>query len=70
MKTLNGSYPQQFSINLQLILLPKHITDPFASCFIERFRNISYVDAKIQRLLIPSLLSEQFKSFMRVLPFS
>ena len=51
MKTLNGSYLQQFSKNLQLILLPKHVIDPFASCLFKRFPNMSYVDAKIQRLL-------------------
>ena len=46
MKTRNGSYLQQFSKNLQLILLPKHSI----VVLIKRFPNMSYVHAKIQRL--------------------
>ena len=37
---------------------------------IKRFLNMSNVDTKIQRLLIPSLLSEQFQSFTKFPPFS
>ena len=36
---------------------------------IKRFPNISHVNTKIQRLLIRSLLSEKFHSFMKFPPF-
>ena len=43
MKILNGSYSQQFSKNLQIILLSKHITDSLASCFNEETsKNVSW----------------------------
>ena len=56
--------------NLQLILLPKHIIDLLHLVLIKKFPNIAHVDNKIQRLLISSLLSEQFQSFLKSPPFS
>ena len=57
-KTCNSFYFK----NILLILL--------YLVLIKRFANMSHVDAKIQRLLIPSLLSEQFQCFMKFPPFS
>ena len=56
--------------NLQLILLPKHIIDLLHLVLIKKFPNIAHVDNKIQRVLISSLLSEQFQSFLKSPPFS
>ena len=36
---------------------------------IKRFPNMSHVDTKIQKLLIPFLLSEQFQSITKFAPF-
>ena len=69
MKTLIGSY-SQFSRSLQLILLPKQIIGPFVSFLRKRYPNMSHAITKIQRLLIPSLLYEQFQSFMEFPSFS
>ena len=60
----------KLSTNLQLILHPKHIIDLLHLVLIKRFPNMSQVDTKIQRLLIPFLLSEQFQSFTIFSPFS
>ena len=57
-KTCNSFYLQKALLTLLHFVL------------IKRFPNVSYVDAKIQRFLISSLLSEQFRSFMKFPPFS
>ena len=57
-KTCNSFYFQNTLLTLLHLAL------------IKTFPNMSHVDTKIQRLLIPSLLSEQFQSFMKYPPFS
>ena len=47
-----------------------HLTSILHLVLNKRFQNKSHVDTKIQRLLIPSLLSEQFQSFAKFPPFS
>ena len=64
MKTLNGSYSQQFKKKYKIkqkIHLHSH-SFYFQNTLLTllRFPNMSHVDTKFQRLLIPSLLSEKF----------
>ena len=47
-----------------------HFTSILHLVLNKRFQNKSHVDTKIQRLLIPSLLSKQFQSFAKFPPFS